>query len=146
MIPKPSETPDTDVAELIKRLRNPVNQFLLDHAVAEEGWKLLLEAASALQRQAEENKRILTTHIVVMKEADKRYDELAEELAQARKDAQPVAWVMQSIRDGSISGEIAPTGWATFNERLAQLKNNPWVLNGVAKMVPLYLSPQDKKS
>ena len=54
----------------------------------------------------------------------------------------PVAMVVQADQDGSISNEIAPTAWSTYERELGNLKAHPWVLAGAAKIVPLYLHPQ----
>lgn len=53
----------------------------------------------------------------------------------------PVAYVIQATSDGSIRDEIAPVGYTMFDRRLAALKDDPWVKNGGAKVVPLYLAP-----
>lgn len=53
----------------------------------------------------------------------------------------PVAYVVQSDSDGSIGSTIAPCNYAMFAHRLEELKNEPWVKNGIAKIVPLYLAP-----
>ena len=105
---------DPDVAGLIDRLNGRYTIPVNDGAGLLNGKdtfsrtftvpSIQLEAAAALQRQAEENKRILTTHVVVMKEADKRYDSLCEELAEVRKDAQRYRWLRDySKPDGTIS-------------------------------------------
>lgn len=53
----------------------------------------------------------------------------------------PVAYVVQSDSDGSIGSTIAPCNYAMFADRLEELKDEPWVKNGIAKIVPLYLAP-----
>jgi CO dehydrogenase/acetyl-CoA synthase gamma subunit (corrinoid Fe-S protein) len=54
---------------------------------------------------------------------------------------EPVAWVVQSNNDGSIFSTIAPCGYATFEKEFAKLKDEAWVKNGIAKVVPLYTHP-----
>jgi hypothetical protein len=58
--------------------------------------------------------------------------------APAAKALAPVAYVMQSLRDGSISDRIAPTAWLTFEQEKAQLESDPWIVHGAAKLAPLY--------
>lgn len=55
---------------------------------------------------------------------------------------EPVAYVIRSLRDGSIRDEIAPVGWRTFDYKMAKLREEPWVKNGIAEIVPLYTSPR----
>ena len=69
---------DPDVAELIERL----NEASLDD---DDYAPLIKRAATALQRQAGKIDRMQDAHVALMKEADKRYDELCEELAEVRK-------------------------------------------------------------
>lgn len=51
----------------------------------------------------------------------------------------PVAWAIRAKRDGSISEEVAPVGWTSFDKRMEQMKQHSWVVNDVAEIVPLYL-------
>ena len=51
---------------------------------------------------------------------------------------EPVAWVVQADKDGSIGSKIAPVNYAMFKDNLAKLHEEPWVKNGAAKVVPLY--------
>ncbi|MFN5802722.1 MAG: hypothetical protein ACK44V_07770, partial [Burkholderiales bacterium] len=44
-----------------------------------------------------------------------------------------------------ISDEIAPTGWSTFESKIEKLRADPWVQNGIAEIVPLYTSPQQRE-
>lgn len=53
----------------------------------------------------------------------------------------PVAYTIQSIRDGSIFQDIAIVGWHFFDRDMAELHNQSWVKAGTARVVPLYLSP-----
>lgn len=55
--------------------------------------------------------------------------------------AEPDAYVVQSLRDGSIGSEIAPTNYAMFDKLKAKLEEHSWVKAGVGKVVPLYLAP-----
>lgn len=69
------------------------------------------EAAEAQVAELEkENKRILATHVVVMKEADRMRDELIAQVAELRKDAERLDWIekhVSAIRDiGWLSGSI----------------------------------------
>jgi hypothetical protein len=58
-------------------------------------------------------------------------------LALPQGSVEPVGYVMQA-KDGSIGKEIAPVGWSTFDKELAKIKAHPWVVNGAAKVIPLY--------
>jgi hypothetical protein len=55
---------------------------------------------------------------------------------------EPVAYVLRTLSSKSISDEIAPTGWSTFESKIEKLRADPWVQNGIAEIVPLYTSPQ----
>jgi hypothetical protein len=57
----------------------------------------------------------------------------------------PVAYVIRTINSKSISDEIAPTGWSTFESKMEKLRADPWVQNGIAEIVPLYTSPQQRE-
>lgn len=50
----------------------------------------------------------------------------------------PIAYVVQSLRDGSIGNLIAPTAWSTFEDAKERLEQDPWIVNGAAKLAPLY--------
>lgn len=67
-------------------------------------------------------------------------DALKQRIADAEKQ-EPVAYVMQSLRDGSIGGYIAPVGYTTFPERMEHLKQDPWAVAGAASVIPLYALP-----
>lgn len=62
-------------------------------------------------------------------------------LQELEKDAEPVAWVMQSNNDGSLGDPVAFTGWSTFQKQYEKLQAHPWIVSGTAKPVPLYLRP-----
>lgn len=53
----------------------------------------------------------------------------------------PVAYVVQSLSDGSIDSKIAPVGYAMFESRMLELQDDAWVKNGRSRIVPLYLHP-----
>lgn len=53
---------------------------------------------------------------------------------------EPVAYVVRALSDGSICSEIAPVNYLMHDYDLEKLKNDPWVVNGKAEIVPLYLS------
>lgn len=57
----------------------------------------------------------------------------------------PVAYVLRTLSSKSISDEIAPTGWSTFESKIEKLRADPWVQNGIAEIVPLYTSPQQRE-
>ena len=56
-------------------------------------------------------------------------------------EAKPVAYVVQSLRDGSIGMQIAPVRYATFERLKQELEADPRVKNGLAKLSPLYAAP-----
>jgi hypothetical protein len=58
-----------------------------------------------------------------------------------QRSVEPVGYVMQAKKDGSIGKEIAPVKWSTFEKELAKIKAHPWVVNGVAEVIPLYAHP-----
>jgi hypothetical protein len=56
-----------------------------------------------------------------------------------------VAYVIRAINSKSISDEIAPTGWSTFESKIEKLRADPWVQNGIAEIVPLYTVPPKRE-
>ncbi|MCA2862862.1 MAG: hypothetical protein IM323_05080 [Microcystis sp. M049S1] len=70
---------------------------------------------------------------------------LRERLAQPEQD--PVAYVLRTLSSKSISDEIAPTGWSTFESKMEKLRADPWVQNGIAEIVPLsfYTATQQRE-
>jgi hypothetical protein len=57
---------------------------------------------------------------------------------------EPVAWCLQSNRDGSYGVPVIFTGYAMYKQNLTKARQEPWIVNGVAKLVPLYAAPQQK--
>ena len=73
-------------------------------------------------------------------------DDVKQEIEAALTPEQdPVAYVIRTINSKSISDEIAPTGWSTFESKMEKLRADPWVQNGIAEIVPLYTSPQQRE-
>jgi hypothetical protein len=73
-------------------------------------------------------------------------DDVKQEIETALAPEQdPVAYVIRTINSKSISDEIAPTGWSTFESKMEKLRADPWVQNGIAEIVPLYTSPQQRE-
>jgi hypothetical protein len=64
---------------------------------------------------------------------------------QPQQEQEPVAYVLRTLSSKSISDEIAPTGWSTFESKIEKLRADPWVQNGIAEIVPLYTSPQQRE-
>ncbi|MFN7537533.1 MAG: hypothetical protein ACK5QN_07585 [Burkholderiales bacterium] len=64
---------------------------------------------------------------------------------QTKPEQEPVAYVLRTLSGKSISDEIAPTGWSTFESKIEKLRADPWVQNGIAEIVPLYTSPQQRE-
>jgi len=56
-------------------------------------------------------------------------------------EGEPVAWCQQSNRDGSYGVPVVFAGYAMYEENLAKAKQDPWIVNGAAKLVPLYAAP-----
>jgi hypothetical protein len=72
-----------------------------------------------------------------------RFTDVQQEIEAALTPEQdPVAYVLRTLSSKSISDEIAPTGWSTFESKIEKLRADPWVQNGIAEIVPLYTSPQ----
>lgn len=69
-----------------------------------------------------------------------RQNALAAEPPRAEA-VEPVAWVIQSMNDGSYMDKIAVAGWLMFDKHMEKLKEDAWVRAGVAKIVPLYAAP-----
>ena len=59
---------------------------------------------------------------------------------------EPVMFAIRSTRDGSFTDRVAVCGWASFEERLHDLKHEPWVQTGMAEIAPLYLAPVDQSA
>lgn len=68
-------------------------------------------------------------------------DWLRERISTPSSSAEPVAYAVRTKSDGSFFSEIAPVGYTMFNDRLAELKDQPWVKCGRAEIVPLYEAP-----
>lgn len=49
-----------------------------------------------------------------------------------------VAYGIRSKRDGSYFEKIVPVGYVMFDKLMAQMRDEPWVKNGAAEIVPLY--------
>jgi hypothetical protein len=49
-----------------------------------------------------------------------------------------VAYGWRSLRDGSYGDKIAPINYAMHERNMEKLRNDPWVKNGAAEIVPLY--------
>lgn len=64
---------------------------------------------------------------------------------QRQEGQKPVAYVVQSLRDGSIGAEIAPVDYAMFDQRMENLRNSTWVKAGAARLVPLYLAAEQRQ-
>ena len=60
------------------------------------------------------------------------------------RQQEPVAYGMQNVRDGGFADTIAPTSWTTHELILERFKNEPWVKNGLNKIMPLYAAPMPK--
>ena len=58
----------------------------------------------------------------------------------AQQEQAPVMYGIQSVCDGSMFQDIAMAGWFDSSEQMERLKSEPWVKNGSAKIVPLYLA------
>jgi len=56
-------------------------------------------------------------------------------------EGEPVAWCQQSNRDGSYGVPVVFAGYAMYEENLAKAKQDTWIVNGAAKLVPLYAAP-----
>jgi hypothetical protein len=75
-----------------------------------------------------------------------RFTDVQQEIEAALTPEQdPVAYVLRTLSSKSISDEIAPTGWSTFESKMEKLRADPWVQNGIAEIVPLYTSPQQRE-
>ena len=75
-----------------------------------------------------------------------RFTDVQQEIESALTPEQdPVAYVLRTLSSKSISDEIAPTGWSTFESKIEKLRADPWVQNGIAEIVPLYTSPQQRE-
>ena len=75
-----------------------------------------------------------------------RFTDVQQEIEAALTPEQdPVAYVFCILSSKSISDEIAPTGWSTFESKIEKLRADPWVQNGIAEIVPLYTSPQQRE-
>jgi hypothetical protein len=75
-----------------------------------------------------------------------RFTDVQQEIEAALTPEQdPVAYVLRTLSSKSISDEIAPTGWSTFESKIEKLRADPWVQNGIAEIVPLYTSPQQRE-
>lgn len=57
---------------------------------------------------------------------------------------EPVGHVIQMKSDGSIGNIIAPTNWVSQESIMGALRNDPWVIKGLAEVVPLYALNKDK--
>jgi len=68
-----------------------------------------------------------------------RFTDVQQEIEAALTPEQdPVAYVLRTLSSKSISDEIAPTGWSTFESKIE-------IQNGIAEIVPLYTSPQQRE-
>lgn len=76
-----------------------------------------------------------------------RFTDVQQEIeaALAQPEQGPVAYVLRTLSGKSISDEIAPTGWSTFESKIEKLRADPWVQNGIAEIVPLYTAPQRRE-
>lgn len=66
-------------------------------------------------------------------------------LYKAQPEQDPVAYVIRTLSGKSISDEIAPTRWSTFESKIEKLRADPWVQNGIAEIIPLYTAPQKRE-
>jgi hypothetical protein len=62
-------------------------------------------------------------------------------LQQKLAASEPVAWCLQSNGDGSYGEPVVFTGYAMYEQNLAKARQDPWIVNGAAKLVPLYAAP-----
>lgn len=61
------------------------------------------------------------------------------ETTRAETPQKPIAYGIQAS-DGSLFDKIAPCSYSLFNERMADMQEEPWVKCGRAKIVPLFLA------
>ena len=77
-----------------------------------------------------------------------RFTDVQQEIEAALTPEQdPVAYVLRTLSSKSISDEIAPTGWSTFESKMEKFRADPWVQSGVAEIVPLsfYTATQQRE-
>lgn len=102
-------------------------------------------AFQELERRTAERIAELENDVRLLEEANERLLD-PEVRALSARSTEPVAYAWRSLSDGSIGDRIAPTGFVMFEKKMEELRNDPWVKNGAAEIVPLYLRSENAGS